>query len=322
MLGPLSPGAVVSSSSTVRTGVLQALGAYTLWGVFPLYFYLIRDVTPLEILGHRVVWCLVFLALVLAVRRQWRWLVPALRQPRLVAVFCATALLVAANWYAYIWAIAAGRVIEAALGYFINPLMSVLLGAVVLHERLGPLQWVAIVMALAGVVWMAEGVGHVPWIALAIATSFSCYALLRRLAPLGPLEGLTLESLVLAPLALLLLAWLHQTGQDHFSQAATDTQVLVLLSGIVTAAPLLLFSASTRRIPMSWVGMLQYLSPSVQTFIGVMVFGNHLGERLPGFVLIWSGCALFSLDLLRTHRRGLPARPDAAAVTMNGQPGA
>lgn len=302
----------------MRAGVLQALGAYTLWGVFPLYFFLIRSVPPLEILGHRIVWCLVFLTGVLAIKRHWRWLWVALRDVRLFGVFCVSALLISANWYAYLWAMAQGRVLEGALGYFINPLMSVLLGAVVLRERLSPLQWLAIGLAAVGVTWIGWRVGHVPWVSLFIAVTFSAYGLVRKVAPLGPLEGLTLESLVLTPVALLLLARLHTSGQDHFGSAGLGQQGLILLSGVVTAAPLLLFAASTRNIPMSWVGMLQYLSPSVQTLIGVLVFGEALGTRLLGFVLIWGGCVLFSIDLLRTHRR--PAAADA--ITMTRQPGA
>jgi chloramphenicol-sensitive protein RarD len=227
-------------------------------------------------------------------------------------------VLIASNWYAYLWLVSEGRVIEAALGYFINPLMSVLLGAVVLRERLSPLQWLAIGLATAGVTWIGWRVGHMPWASLFIAATFSAYGLVRKVAPLGPLEGLTLESLVLTPVALLLLAWLHRHGQDRFIGAALGQQGLILLSGVVTAAPLLLFAASTRKIPMSWVGMLQYFSPTVQTLIGVLVFGDVLGSRLQGFALIWSGCVLFSLDLLRSHRRGALAGP-ANAATMTAE---
>lgn len=306
----------------MRGGVLQALGAYLLWGLFPLYFYGVRSVPPLEILGHRIVWCLLFLAVVLSLRRQWSWLRPALRDARLVATFAASALLVAANWYAYIWSVAAGHVIEAALGYFINPLMSVLLGAVVLRERLSPGQWLAIGFATAGVAWMGWRLGAVPWVSLFIAATFSAYGLVRKLAPLGALEGLSLESLLLMPLAVLVLAHLRGAGQDHFASAGPGLQALILLSGPVTAAPLLLFAASTRRIPMSWVGMLQYASPSLQTLIGVVVFGEAFGgARAQGFALIWLGCALFSLDLLRAHRRAPPPAAQDPA-TMPGQPGA
>lgn len=289
-------------SASLRTGVLQALGAYTLWGLFPLYVYLIRGVPPLEILGHRVVWCLLFLVVVLMQRRQWAWLRTALTDARVLATFAATALLIAGNWFAYLWSVAAGHVIEAALGYFINPLVSVLFGALFLRERLNRVQWLSMALAGAGVVWMGAGIGHVPWVALFIAVTFSAYGLLRKVAPLGPLEGLTLESLVLTPIALWLLVHLHGQGSDHFSQASLSLQVLVALSGIVTALPLLLFAASTRRIPMTWVGMLQYYSPTLQTLIGVLVFGDAIGARLPGFLLIWAACVVFVWDLLRRSR--------------------
>lgn len=295
-----------SLTASSRTGVLQALGAYTLWGVFPLYFFPLRSVPPLEILAHRIVWCLVLLLGVLTLQRHWRWLGAALRQPRVFGVFCVSALLVAGNWYAYLWAMAAGHVIEAALGYFINPLMSVLIGAVVLHERLSRLQWLAIALASAGVALMGWRIGHLPWLSLVIAVTFSTYGLVRKLAPLGALEGLTLESLLLTPAALLLMAWLHHSGQAHFGGAGLGRQALIMLSGVATAVPLLLFAASARRIPMSWVGMLQYLSPTVQTLIGVLILGEALDARLQGFVLIWAACALFSLDLLRAHRRSVP----------------
>ncbi len=291
----------------MRGGIVQASLAYVIWGLFPLYFRLLQGVVALEVLAHRVVWSLVFLVGVLTVRRQWAWLGPAVRQPRVLGLFLASSALIATNWYVYIWAIGHGRVVDASLGYFITPLVNVLTGWLVLKERLRPLQWAAVATAAAGVAWLTWAQGAPPWIALILAASFSTYGLLRKTATLGALEGLTLETLLLGPLALAGLGWAITQGQADFPGATLDLQGLLVLTGPLTAVPLLLFAAGARRIPLSLLGMLQYIGPTIQLALGVWLFHEPFaGARAQGFVIIWVACALFSLELWWNSRSTSP----------------
>jgi chloramphenicol-sensitive protein RarD len=291
----------------MRGGIVQASLAYVIWGLFPLYFRLLQGVVALEVLAHRVVWSLVFLVGVLTVRRQWAWLGPAVRQPRVLGLFLASSVLIATNWYVYIWAIGHGRVVDASLGYFITPLVNVLTGWLVLKERLRPLQWAAVATAAAGVAWLTWAQGTLPWIALILAASFSTYGLLRKTATLGALEGLTLETLLLGPLALAGLGWAITQGRADFPGATLDLQGLLVLTGPLTAVPLLLFAAGARRIPLSLLGMLQYIGPTIQLALGVWLFHEPFaGARAQGFVIIWVACALFSLELWWNNRSTSP----------------
>ena len=286
----------------MNPGLVYAALAFLIWGLYPLYFRVIAHVASLEVVLQRSVWTLVFVAGVLAWRHHWRWLGAALRQPRLLLVFAVAVLLLAGNWLLYIYAVQAGQVVQASLGYYINPLFSVMLGVGVLRERLRPGQWVAVALAAAGVAWLAWHAGQVPWLALALAASFAIYGLLRKTASLGPLEGLALETLLLAPLALPLLLWWTLTHDSALAQADPATLGWLAFSGPLTAAPLLLFAAGARRLPLATVGMVQYLSPSIQLMLGVWVFGEPFDTaRLLGFVLIWTALAVLSLDALR-HR--------------------
>ena len=261
-------------------GVAYALLAYLAWGLFPLYFRLLAGVGAVEIVLHRVVWSLVFLLALLAALRRWQWLAPVVRQPRVLGASALSALLLAGNWTLYVWAVMNGRVIDASLGYFINPLVNVLLGAVFLHERLRPAQWAAVALAAAGVAWLALRGPQWPWVGLAIAFSFGLYGLLRKTAALGAIEGLTLETMILAPLALLLLGvW---TWQGSGGLAAHDAATLAWLVGVgpVSAIPLLLFAAGARRVTMATLGLLQYVSPTLQLLLGIWVFGEPLAAAM------------------------------------------
>jgi chloramphenicol-sensitive protein RarD len=249
-----------------------------------------------EILGHRIVWSLAVCAALLALLRRWRWLADLRRQPRVLLWFSATSALVALNWFVYIWAVNSGRVVDASLGYFINPLVNVLIGAVVLHERLRRAQWLAVGVAAAGVLWLTWQAGTLPWIGLVLAVTWGVYGVLRKTAALGAIEGLTLETLLLAPLAAAGLLWLAGSGQSAFAHGDTTTRLLLLAAGPVTAAPLLFFAAAARRIPFSTLGVLQYLSPTMQLLIGVWLYGEPFAARAPGYVLIWIGLAVFSFD--------------------------
>jgi chloramphenicol-sensitive protein RarD len=292
----------------LNRGVIQAAVAYFLWGAFPVYFKALQNIPPLEILLHRIVWSLAFVALVLAVRRQWRWILPALKQPRVVAGFTASALLLSSNWLMYIWAVNHGRVIDASLGYFINPLVNILLGYVFLHERLRRTQWAAIALAAAGVAWLTWQAGHPPWIGLTLALTFGSYGLLRKTAALGALEGLVLETALLFPLAAGGLALLAASGQHAVADASWAERLLVLASGPITAIPLLLFAAGARTIPLSTLGLLQYIGPTLQLAIGVWLYHEPFhGARIAGFAAIWIALALYSLEGLIVARRA-PAK--------------
>jgi len=293
----------------MQIGILYALLAYLLWGLLPLYIKTLQGVAPLEILLHRMVWSLVFLAIVLSWRRNWAWLRAAASQPRVLAVFAISALLLCGNWFTYIWAVDAGRVVDASLGYFINPLVSVLLGVLFLHERLRPGQWAAIGLAAAGVAWLTFSAGQLPWIALALAGTFGGYGLLRKTAPLGALEGLSLETLLLFPLAGLALWYLFSQGHASFPGAQASTQVLLVLAGPITAVPLLLFAAGARRLPLSLLGLLQYSGPTLQLLLGICLWHEPFPPAKQfGFGMIWLSLALYAAEGFWVARRQ-PAQP-------------
>jgi len=291
----------------MNPGVLYALGAYTLWGLFPLYFKLLHAVPAMQILAHRMVWSLLLVLGILIVLRRWSWMKLLREQPAVLARFAGSALLLATNWFTYIWSVNHGHVVEASLGYYINPLMNVALGTVLLHERLRPAQWAAVAVAALGVIWMTTEVGHVPWIALVLAFSFAGYSLLRKTAPLGSLEGLAVETAVLFPLALAYLGWESAQGSNVFTASGWDMRLLLVAAGPVTTIPLLLFAAGARRIPFSLLGILQYLTPTVLLLLGVWLYHEPFGaNRAIGFGLVWAGIGLYLLEgLLKLRGRRL-----------------
>ena len=300
---------------SVQSGALRAALAFVLWGCFPLYFKAVQVIPPLEMIGHRIVFTLAFLSLVLAVQRRGAWLAPALADRRLMLGVSASALMIGLNWTLYVWAVVNGRVLDASLGYFINPLVSVLLGSVVLKERLRPGQWLAVGVAAAGVTWLAWQAGEPPWVALTLALSFGLYGLLRKTAPLGPLEGLAMETLLLGPLAMAGLAWLSLQDRAAFFQQPLELQALVVASGPITAIPLLLFASGARRIPLSLLGLLQYIAPSLQLLLGLLIFGeNFTPARLLGFAIIWTALALYSAESGWQARQAGRARAGESAT--------
>ena len=295
----------------MQTGILYALLAYIIWGLLPLYIKSLHGIAPLEILLHRMVWSLVLLGAILAIRRQWDWLRAVWSDRRLLLGFVASATLLWRIWFLYIWAVSIDRVVDASLGYFIIELFSVLLGVVFLRERLRPAQWVSIALAAAGVVWLTFAAGQLPWIALALAGTFGGYGLLRKTAALGALEGLSLETLLLFPFAAGALAWMFATGQAGFAHASLGVQLLVAMAGPVTAVPLLFFAAAARRIPLSLLGLLQYTGPTLQLLLGVWLYHEPFpADKQLGYAMIWVSLALYALEGFWMSRR----RPPAVAV--------
>lgn len=288
----------------MNAGLLYAFGAYFVWGLFPLYFSLLASVGALEVLAVRIPVSLLFLFTVLGLRRHWRWLGPALRDRRVMTVFAGSTLAISVNWYTVIWASTHGHFVDAALGYYINPLVNVLIGFFVLKEPLSRLQMAALLLAGLAVGWLTWQVGSVPWISLILAFSFALYGLLRRHAPLGALEGLTIETLLLTPFALAWLVFGAARGGLDSLHATPTVQALLLLGGPLVAIPLLTFAAGARRISFSALGMLQYVSPTIQTLVAVWVLHQPFtGTRATVFAMIWIACALFSADSLWRQRR-------------------
>jgi len=275
-----------------------------LWGLFPIYIKQVQQVPALEVVAHRSAWSLVLMAVLLLALRRLAWLPALLRQPRVLAAFGCSALLLSANWLLYVWAVNHGHLLDASLGYFINPLMNVMLGYAVLHERPRPVQWAAVALAAAGVLWLALGAGHVPWVSLALAASFALYGLLRKTATLGALEGLALETLLQAPLAVGYLLWLAAQGQGQFAQGDARLDLLLVLGGPFTAVPLLLFAYGARRVTLATLGLLQYLGPTIQFMLGVWVYHEAFSwQRGIGFMLIWAALLVYSVESWRLLRR-------------------
>ncbi len=287
-----------------QVGVAYALTAYGIWGVLPLYLKALHPVPPLEIVAHRIVWAALLLALVLGATKQWGWLRQLRGQPRVVWTFMATATALSVNWLTYIWAVGTGRIVDASLGYFINPLFSVVLAVLVLKERLRVGQWAAVALAGIGVSWLTLQADQLPWIGLTLAVSFGFYGLLRKTASIDALGGLTLETWLLLPLALGYLAWLSLSGQSSWAAEGWSERSLLVAAGPITALPLLAFAAGARRIPLSLLGILQYLGPTLQLALGVLVFHEPLpAAKLLGFVLIWAGLAVYTLEGLLVRQR-------------------
>lgn len=294
--------AAASDSHRRHQGVIATLIAFTIWGLMPLYFKAVGSVSPGEIVAHRVLWSVVFLLALLAFWRGFDGLRRVAAQPRLIGLLALSASLTGSNWLVFVWAISADRLLEASLGYFINPLVSILLGRLVLGERMRPLQQAAVALACAGVAWRVWQVGTLPWIALFLAITFGVYGLLRKRAPVDAINGLFVETLVTAPLAIAWLIWLASRGSLQFGQhLATDA--LLPLAGVLTAVPLMLFAIGAQRLPLSTVGFVQYLAPSLNFLLAVFVFREPFDAgQLAGFALIWAALAVYSVDMLRANR--------------------
>jgi chloramphenicol-sensitive protein RarD len=295
-------GAVGAARREKTLGLAYGVLAYGQWGFFPIYLKAVKSVPVIEVLCHRILWSLVFLLLVSWRQARLGEIAAALRQRRVLAVLSASTLLIALNWGVYIFSVANNRMLESSLGYYINPLVNVLLGVELLHERLAPLVRVAVAIAVGGVVWLTVHLGHLPWISLTVALSFAFYGLLRKIAPVGALTGLTVETLLLGPFAGGHLAWLMMQHHAAFLSQSRTLDVLLLLAGPFTAIPLLCFAGAARRLPLSTMGFLQYLSPTLQFLLAVLAYGEPLQSAQVGaFGCIWMALALFAFHSVRRH---------------------
>jgi chloramphenicol-sensitive protein RarD len=277
----------------MKKGIWYAIGAYSAWGFLPIYWKWLHQVPALQVIAHRIAWSFILLAIVLLFTRQWRGFRTTLNR-RVLLIYLAAGVLLSINWLTYVWAVNAGFIVETSLGYFINPLLSVLLGVIFLRERLRPWQWVPIGLAAAGVLYLTFAYGSLPWIALTLAFSFAIYGLVKKTAPLGPLYGLTLETgiLFIPAVGFLVILQMHEQGAFLNISAATD--LLLVGAGLVTTAPLLMFASAAQSIPLSMVGVLQYIAPTLQFLIGVLVYKEPFDHsRLIGFGVVWLALILF-----------------------------
>jgi chloramphenicol-sensitive protein RarD len=287
-----------------RVGAMAAALCYFLWGLVPLYWKQLASVDSLELIAHRHVWSLGLLLILVVAQRGFSEVAAALRTPRSIGRNLLGALLLTGNWLVYVWGVNTNQVIETSLGYFLVPLVNVAAGRFVLHEHLRRPQWAAIALAAIGVLAMIVQLGRPPWIALVLAATWGSYSLLRKRSPLGPITGLTVETLLLAPLAIGFLFWQQHRGVGALGHASFRTEVLVISSGVITAVPLLLFAFAARRIRLSTLGLLQYIAPSVQLVLGIWVYRESFSQsRAASFAFIWAALALYTMDNLIAQRR-------------------
>jgi len=303
---------MTENQSNRRTGLFFGLGAYLLWGVMPLYFKLLTMVPPIEIVANRILWSLIILAALVSLRRRWGAVRAAISSGRILVILMLTAALIAANWLVYVWGVVNGHVLETSLGYYLNPLFNVLLGVVLLKERLSRAQAGAVLLAAAGVAVLAWGAVSGLWISLALAFSFGLYGFIRKVAPVDALEGLSVETALLAPASLAYLMWAHQ-GPAGLAAFGPTTTALLVLGGAITAIPLLLFNAAAKRLPYSTLGFLQYIAPSLQFLLAVLAFGEAFTPvHAICFGAIWIALSIFAFEGMRLGR----ARARAAAAEL------
>lgn len=316
----MTPPMELADQRQGRTGTAYGLGAYALWGLFPLYFRALEPGGAWEILVHRILWTVLFCVILLIVRREFAWVRPILASPRTLGALGIASIFIAANWTIYLVAVMSGHVVEASLGYFLNPLVTVALGVVVLHERLRPLQWIAVGVGLIAAIYLSIDYGRPPWIAFSLAVSFAMYGLMKKQigASLEALHGLTVEATLLAPAAVALLIWLTVHGETTFTVNAPGHALLLISTGIGTAVPLLMFATAARRVPLVSIGLMQFVTPVLQLLCGVLLLGETMtGHRWAGFGIVWIALMLLTADSLwsaHSHSRRLARAAESIAV--------
>jgi chloramphenicol-sensitive protein RarD len=281
----------------VNRGILNGLGAYILWGMFPLYWKFLQHVPAMQIIGHRIAWSFVLLAFVILLKGQWKNFRASVSSFKIFLIYFTASALLSVNWFIYVWGVNSGRIVEASLGYFINPIFCVMLGMIFFHERLRLFQWIPVILATAGVIYLTLQYGRVPWIAITLAFTFGLYGLVKKLAPLDSLFGLTFETAIAFPLALAYLVFAGISGTGSFPGEDNLSNILLIGTGVVTSVPLLLFASAARQIPLTMIGILQFISPTIQFLIGVLVY-NEIFDRsdMIGFGLVWVALIIFWLE--------------------------
>ncbi|HEX9385774.1 MAG TPA: EamA family transporter RarD [Anaerolineales bacterium] len=292
----------------MNKGILNGIAAYAMWGVFPIYWKLLHEVPALQVIGHRISWSFILLILFILLTKQWKDFRTAALTAKTLGIYAVAGVLLTVNWLVYVWGVNAGFIVETSLGYFINPLLSVLLGVIFLHERLRPAQWIPVALATAGVTYLTVAYGRLPWIALSLAFSFGFYGFVKKLAPLGSLYGLTLETGIVFPFALIYLAFIGLNSTGAFLHKGAQIDLLLIGAGIVTTIPLLMFASAARQIPLTVVGLLQYIAPTMQFLIGVFLYKEPFDQaHLIGFGIVWIALIIFWVENFIANR--VPVEP-------------
>lgn len=287
----------------MKKGILYAIGAYAVWGILTIYWKLLHQVPALQVIGHRIAWSLIVLIIFILFTRQWPDFRSVAFNPRTIGIYVIAGVLISINWLVFVWGVNAGFIVEASLGYFINPLLSVLLGVVFLKERLRSVQWVSVILAATGVIYLTLVYGRLPWIALSLAFSFGFYGLVKKLAPLGSFYGLTLETGILFPAALIYLALVQICGNGVFLRDSLQVDLLLVGAGVVSTIPLLMFASAAREISLTMLGIIQYISPTLQFLIGVFVYKEPFDHtHLIGYGAVWAALIIFWVENFLAHR--------------------
>ena len=295
----------------MNKGILYGIGAYVLWGFFPIYWKFLYPVPALQVIGHRIGWSFILLAIYVLVTKQWKEFRSVAFQWKTIGIYSIAAVLLSINWLIYVWGVNAGFIVETSLGYFINPLLSVLLGVIFLRERLRPLQWIPVGLAAVGVVYLTFVYGRLPWIALSLAFSFGFYGFVKKLSPLGSLYGLTLETGIVFPFALIYLVIVGFSGSGAFLHNGTLVDVFLIGAGVVTTIPLLMFASAAKQIPLTIVGLLQYIAPTIQFLIGVFVYKEAFDfAHFIGFAIVWVALIVFAVESYFAKRAPIQAIPE------------
>lgn len=294
----------------MRKGILYGIGAYAFWGFFPLYWKALKSVPAIQLIGHRIIWSFLLLLVVIAISKQWKDFRATLNA-KILSVYAAAAILIGVNWFTYVWAVNANYIVETSLGYFINPLISVLLGVIFFKERLRIAQWIPIAIAALGVIYLASVYGRLPYIAIALALSFGLYGLVKKLSPLGSLYGLTVETGILFIPALLYLIFTEINSTGAFLHTNLTSDLLMIGAGVVTTIPLLMFASAARSIPLWVVGLLQYVAPTIQFILGVFVYKEPFSQhQLIGFGIVWFALAIFLVENYFANRAPVEPLPE------------
>ena len=295
----------------MKKGILYGVGAYVFWGFFPIYWKLLHQVPALQLIGHRISWSFILLMAYILATGQWRAFRLAAFSSKMIGIYTIAGVLLSFNWLIYVWGVNAGFIVETSLGYFINPLLSVLLGVVFLRERLRPMQWIPVGLAGVGVIYLTFVYGRLPWIALSLAFTFGLYGFVKKLSPLGSIHGLTLETGIVFPIALIYLAMVRINGSGAFLRDGVLVDVLLIGAGAVTTVPLLMFASAVRKLPLSIAGLLQYIAPTIQFLIGVLIYREPFDlTRLAGFAFVWVALIIFAMESYMANRAPMQPIPE------------